>query len=95
MGLKSLEAHFLVCDEPGCNAQSWDVGAEVAFYASRDQAIDDWREWEGQYNPKTGEAWCPDHSEPQCVTCDEFAEVNEDLECADCAAVDKANEVES
>lgn len=86
MSIVKRDAFELVCDEPRCGYTTFDMNGEFSFWGERDQAINDWRNNEGQFNDKTGEAWCHQHSKPVCLECDAFAPVNDDSECAECAA---------
>lgn len=85
MSIEKVDMFKVVCDEPGCGVETFDLGGEFAAWADHGQAIDDWVNGNGQH--VEGATYCPAHAKPVCEDCDLIVEsLNGDEQCSDCAA---------
>lgn len=60
MGVERVDMFKVVCDEPGCTTESYDLDGDFAAWQDAGGAIDAWQVYDGQLTDD-GKTYCPRH----------------------------------
>lgn len=67
MSIKSKPYYWVVCDEPGCDATSSDLG-DFSAWGDEADAIDEAADWDWEVQVD-GKDYCEDHRRHRCEDC--------------------------
>jgi hypothetical protein len=84
MSIRSLTMYEIECDESGCGVRTGTY-SDWSCWADPETAVEDWDNSDNQ--AIEGKHYCYEHRKPQCVGCEEFAdliEVDGEHWCVEC-----------